>query len=111
MLRFIRLQLTATIVVSALAGLIAGKFALISALLGGLCCIVPNSLFAFRLYADSRGGRANMLTVFTGEIIKILATVALMAASVRWFRDLNWLEFLTGLIVALKSSLIFLFKH
>ncbi|MEN3294193.1 MAG: synthase protein, partial [Burkholderiales bacterium] len=46
MLRVVLMQFITTVIVSAVAGLLGGKHALFSALLGGLCCVVPNGLFA-----------------------------------------------------------------
>src|SRR4051812_31791094 len=69
--------------------------AAISALLGGLCCAIPNALFALRLYAGTKKpGGANPATFFIGEFLKIVATVALLAAVIWLYRDVRWLAFL-----------------
>jgi len=49
MLRLLLTQLATTLAAAALAGFIAGQHAFFSALLGGMCCVVPNGLFALRL--------------------------------------------------------------
>lgn len=54
MARIVLLQFVATLVVALVAALIAGTASGISALLGGLCCAVPNALFAARLYASAK---------------------------------------------------------
>ncbi len=112
MLRVVLLQLATTIVAACVAGLIAGMPALISALLGGLCCVVPNGLFALRLFANAHGGSgANPMSFFIGEFIKIALTVALLGATAWLYHDLNWLAMIAAFIVALKSYIILLFRH
>lgn len=112
MLRVILLQLAATIVAGLVAGLLGGTPALFSALLGGLCCVVPNGLFALRLFAQAKkGGTPNPMPFFIGEFVKIALTVALLGAIARLYHGLNWLALIAGLIVALKSYIILLFRH
>lgn len=112
MLRIILLQFAATVVTAIIAGLLGGLPALISALLGGLCCVVPNGLFALRLFANAqKPGGANPMSFFIGEFIKIILTVALLGAVAWLYRDLNWLALIAAFIVALKSYIILLFRH
>jgi ATP synthase protein I len=112
MLRVIILQLAATIVAGLIAWLLGGTQALFSALLGGMCYVVPNSLFALRLYANAqKPGGANPASFFVGEFIKIALTIALLGAVARLYHGLNWLALIGGLIVALKSYIILLFRH
>ena len=81
-----------------------------SAVLGGLCCVVPNGLFALRLFAGVKRGSANPMTFIIGEFIKIALTVALLGATAWLYHDLNWLALICGFIVALKSYIIILFR-
>lgn len=112
MLRVVLLQLAATVIAGVIAGLIGGVHALVSALLGGLCCVVPNGLFAMRLFFNARKpGAVNPMTFFIGEFIKIALTIALLGAVVWLYRDLNWLALIAAFIVALKSYIILLFRH
>lgn len=112
MLRVVLLQLAATVIASGIAGLLGGVPALLSALLGGLCCVIPNGLFALRLFANAqKPGGANPMSFFIGEFIKIALTVALIGAAAWLYRDLNWLALIAGFIVALKSYIILLFRH
>ena len=112
MLRLILIQLATTLTVAAIAGLAGGPHALASALLGGLCCVVPNGFFALRLYiAAKKPGTLSPMTFFFGEFTKIAMTVALLALVVWWYRDLNWLALIAAFIVALKSYIILLFRH
>lgn len=112
MLRLVLLQLVTTVIVSGIAGLLGGIHALLSALLGGLCCVVPNGLFALRLFASTqKPGAANPMTFFIGEFIKIALTLAMLFAVAWLYRDLNWLALIAAFIVALKSYIILLFRH
>ena len=112
MLRVILLQLATTVVASLAAGILGGKSAFFSALLGGLCCVVPNSLFALRLFANAqKAGGANPMSFFIGEFIKIAMTVALLGAIAWLYHGLNWLALIVSFIVALKSYIILLFRH
>ncbi len=112
MLRVVLLQLATTVIVSGIAGLLGGLPALLSALLGGLCCVVPNGVFALRLFANTQKAEAaNPMSFFIGEFIKIALTVALLGATAWLYRDLNWLALIAGFIVALKSYIILLFRH
>lgn len=112
MLRVVLLQVLMTVIAGLVAGLIGGKHALISALLGGLCCVVPNGLFALRLFIGAhKPGAINPMTFFIGEFIKIALTIALLGMIVWLYRDLNWLALIAAFIVALKSYIILLFRH
>ena len=112
MLRLVLLQLATTVIASVIAGLIGGAHALVSALLGGLCCIVPNSLFAMRLFANSQKAEAaNPMSFFIGEFIKIALTITLLGVVAWSYRDLSWLALIAGFVVALKSYIILLFRH
>ena len=111
MLRLVIVQLTTSIVAAAIAAMVAGIPAMWSLLLGGLSCVLPNALFALRLFANAQKlGAPNPMSFFIGEFIKIALTLALLGASAWLYRDMNWLALLVGLIVALKSYLILLFR-
>ena len=111
MLRLVSLQMIATAVAGVLAALLGGWSAMFSAVLGGLCCVVPNGVMAIRLFASSATGSANPLTFFIWEFIKIASTLALLAATAWLYRDLNPLALIAGFIVALKSYIFLLFRH
>ena len=112
MLRIVSLQLIATVVAGALAALLGGWAAMVSAILGGLCCVVPNGIFAARLFLDTKKpGGANAISFFIWEFVKIALTLALLGATAWLYRDLNWLALIVGFIVALKSYIILLFRH
>jgi ATP synthase protein I len=112
MLRLVLLQLLTTVLAGVVAGMLGGVHALVSALLGGLCCVVPTGLLALRLYSNARRSKAvNPMSFFIGEFIKIALTVALLGAVAWLYRDLNWLALIAAFIVALKSYIILLFRH
>ena len=112
MLRVVLLQLATTVAAACVAGLIGGPTALISALLGGLCCVIPNGLFALRLFSNAQSvNGANPMSFFIGEFVKIALTVALLGATAWLYHDLNWLAMIAAFIVALKSYIILLFRH
>ena len=112
MLRLVSLQILATLVAGVIAGLLGGWAAMFSAVLGGVCCVVPNGIMAFRLFASSQKmGGPNPATFFIWEFVKIALTLALLFATARLYHGLNWLALLGGFIVALKSYIILLFGH
>ncbi len=112
MQRIVLLQIVATVITALIAGALGGGAALYSALLGGLCCVVPNGLFAWRLFANTKkSGAGNPMSFFIGEFIKIALTIALLGAVAWLYHDLNWLALLAAFIVALKSYIILLFRH
>jgi ATP synthase protein I len=81
-----------------------------SAMAGGLAYLLPNLLFVLRLRLSASRGTANAATFFVGELIKVLATIALLALAHRIF-DVHWLAMLIGLFAALKANLFaFLLK-
>jgi len=111
MLRIVSLQLIATVVVGAIAALLGGWSAMFSAVLGGLCCVVPNGIMAVRLFAASASGTATPATFFIWEFVKIALTLALLGATAWLYHDLNPMALAAGIIVALKSYIILLFRQ
>ena len=86
MLRLVSLQMMATVVVGVIAGLLGGRAAMFSAVLGGFCCVVPNGIMAVRLFASAqKPGGANPATFFIWEFVKIALTLALLVAVARLY--------------------------
>lgn len=111
MLRLVLVQLTTSLVAAAIAAWLAGIPAMWSVLLGGLSCVLPNGLFALRLFSNAqRVGAANPMSFFIGEFIKIALTLALLGLSAWLYHDLNWLALIVGMVVATKSYLILMFR-
>ena len=112
MARVVLLQMAAAVLVTLLAGIFGNISLALSAFVGGLCCVVPNAFFALRLTMSARKpGGANPMSFFIGEFIKIALTIALMAAVVFWYHDVNWPAFVIAFIVVLKSYFILLFRQ
>ena len=105
MFRAVLHQCVATLLVSGLAWFWAGQHGAVSAGLGGAVIVVPNLLFALRLWAAARSGRASVGGFFVGEFIKVAATLALLVTVAGAYRDLHWLALLAGMFVALKANL------
>jgi ATP synthase protein I len=109
MLRVVLFQCVAMMVVAAAAAALAGGVAAVSAILGGLACILPNGLLALhlallsRLPAKDRGsavGRA--LGILAGEFLKVLLTIALLVLVGTSYRNLVW----PALIAAISAVLL-----
>jgi ATP synthase protein I len=113
MLKTVSLQAIVTFGVALVALLLGGANASLSALLGGLVCVVPNAIFAFRLtWAMRRTGHADPASFLIGEFVKVGVSIAMLGAIAMHFHHLNWLAFLVGLIAAFKSYLaMFLFDR
>jgi len=106
MFRMVLLQAAATLVAALIAALVGGAPAAVSTGLGGLACVVPNALFAWRLALRAKSPQgASVGTFFAGEFIKLAATVALLFAIAKIYPALNWLALLVGFIVGMKSYL------
>ena len=106
MFRAVLHQSVATLVVAALAWILAGQHGAASAGLGGAAVVIPNLFFALNLWAAARSGRASVAGFLVGEFIKVAATLALLVIVAGAYRDLHWLALLAGLIVALKTNLL-----
>lgn len=105
------LQCICTFVVAVIASFFGGLSVFWSTLLGGACCVLPNVLFAWRLYRGTQlPGGATPMTFFFGEFLKIVMTLALFGVVVALYHNLNLVMFVVGFIVALKSYLILLFR-
>ena len=111
MFRAILLQVVATVLVAAVFAVVAGARGAVSALLGGAACVVPNFMFALRLYALSKKpGASYAANFFLGEFVKVVATVAILALVVREYTDLHWPSMLIGLGLALQAGFLAFFK-
>jgi len=79
-------------------------------MLGGAAYLLPNLFFVVRLRSAARRGQASAATFFVGELVKILATIVILAAAQRFY-EVHWLAMLIGLFAALKANLFaFLLK-
>lgn len=112
MFKAVLLQLGATLIAVAIAGMLAGMHGAVSTALGGLAVCLPSLLFAVRLRSVSRkAGASYPAEFFIGELIKVASTVVLLIAAVHWYSELHWISLFAGLIVALQGNLFaFLMK-
>jgi ATP synthase protein I len=104
-------QSLAGAVMAVLAWLVTGKSSVaVSIAYGAVAVVVPAALFARGLM--SRFSSLNALTAgfgfFVWEMIKIVATVVLIAIAPKLVADLDWLAMLIGLIVTMKVVFVLL---
>ncbi|MDX9706120.1 MAG: ATP synthase subunit I [Azospira sp.] len=111
MFRAISLQIGASIVVTALAGLLVGTVGAVSAALGAVASVLPNLLFALRLSIVARRPGANYpVNFFFGEFVKIAATIGILAIAIKGYADLHWPSMLIALVVASQASFLAFWK-
>lgn len=111
MFRAILLQIIATVLVASGFAATVGERGAVSALLGGAATVLPNFLFALRLYALSkRPGAAYAANFFLGEFVKVAATIALLVFIVKTYTDLHWPAMLIGLGLALQAGFLAFLK-
>ncbi|MBO9679673.1 ATP synthase subunit I [Paenacidovorax monticola] len=94
------------VVVALVAWLVTGKSSVAwSAGYGALAVVIPAALFArgmARQRASANVGAA-MVGFFGWEIVKLVLSVAMLAAAPRLVRDLSWLALLVGMVVTMKT--------
>lgn len=108
--RLIASQLIVTIMTSLLFTFLDSKAAY-SALLGGLVAVIPNCVFAYRLFVhkDAQAANAIVSSFYRGEAIKLLITIVLLMLVFR-FIPVMALVFFTTYILALLVFWIFLLQ-
>ena len=75
-------------------------------LFGGAVAVIPNALFALRLFRHrAKPAESYPVVFFLGTLIKIVLTVGLLGLVVKTQTDVRWLPLLLGLIVGLKAPL------
>lgn len=104
-------QLLAGAVFAAVAWLVSGKPSVaISVAYGALAVVIPAAVFARGLM--SQFSSLNALTAgfgfFVWEMVKIVATVVLIAIAPKLVADLDWLAMLIGLIFTMKVVFVLL---
>ena len=98
-------QVSVGLIIAAIAGLISGQAAALSALAGASAYLVPNLLFAFRLFLSTLQPKSSSPLLFiVGEMLKLGATVAILWMISRVGGDqVNWVAVVIGLIGVLKA--------
>lgn len=95
--RLLLLQLSLTTLAALLALLFISINAALSALLGGLICVLPNAYFARKLfqYQGARAARKIVKSFYQGEALKILLSIALFALVFCFVKIIPWILFTT----------------
>ena len=87
-----------------------GRGAIPSAL-GGSICVIPNLLFAARLWSlRFRTARSYSLNFLLGELIKLVLTFVLLAVVVKIYAELHWPSMLIGLVLASQAMFLAFWK-
>lgn len=74
-----------------------------SAAYGALAVVVPAALFARGMARQRLSAGAAMVGLFGWELVKIVVTVAMLAAAPRLIPGLSWLALLVGMVVTMKT--------
>jgi len=72
---------------------------------GALSVVLPAALFARGMARQQRAATANaaMVGFFGWELVKIMLTVAMLAAAPKLVPQLSWLALLAGMVVTMKT--------
>ncbi len=113
LIRIVVWQYAVVGVVCAIVWLFWGTNAGLSALAGGMCVAVPNSVFALNLLIGLIVRRpVKPAGVIIGEFLKIFAVLTLFALTVKLFQELNWPAMLVGIIAGAFGQFALIFvKH
>lgn len=104
--RVLAMQVLAGVLVVLLAWLVTGKASIAwSAAYGVLAVLIPALLFARGLQRQqfAKSASAAMLGFFVWELLKIVLTVAILAAAPKVVAQLSWLALLAGMVVTMKT--------
>jgi len=98
--RLLLLQLALSVALAALFWGTRGYVSGYSALLGGLCCVIPNAYLALRLVAPRRdsGARALLNAAYIGELGKLALTLLMFGSVFALVEPLAPLPLFTGFI-------------
>jgi ATP synthase protein I len=106
MFKAVALQAGAALLVAIVAAAMAGWRGAVSAMLGGIACVVPTLLFAWRLHrVNQRPGSSYPMAFFVGELIKLASAVGLLASIRLVYADALWPAVFAGLVVTLQANL------
>lgn len=88
-------------------GLFGGRDAALSAFLGGVACVLPSAIFAWRLHAASRRGVAAFGAAFlVGELLKLALSAVLLVAVIKWYHGVHHAALVVGFIATLQGYLL-----
>lgn len=111
MRKVIFLQFVLALFATALGALMFGFVGAVSAALGGLVCLLPNALFAWRLSlaqsvvtASQAGYRVAMF--FVGEAIKVASVIGLLVAVWLLYPEAHWGAVVLGMMLTLQANFL-----
>lgn len=102
--RIVAFQALAGVLVALLAWWLTGRAQVAwSAGYGALSVVLPAALFARGMARKRSSAGAAMVGLFGWELVKIVLTVAMLAAAPRLVPGLSWLALLAGMVVTMKT--------
>ncbi|PWW45535.1 ATP synthase subunit I [Melaminivora alkalimesophila] len=102
--RIVAVQLLAAVLVALVAWAWSGRAPVgWSAGYGGLAVALPAALFARGVHRRRASAGAAMAALMGWELVKIVLTVAMLAAAPRLVPGLSWLALLAGMVVVMKT--------
>ena len=102
--RVLALQALAGGLVAAGAWMLTGRVQVAwSVAYGALSVVLPALLFARALVRRRVSAAAALIGLFGWELVKLVFTVAMLAAAPRVVPGLSWLALLVGVVVAIKT--------
>ena len=108
MWKLVGLQWSMGLLISALLLVVSQRHAL-SGLWGVVAVGLPSTLFALRLSLGHRTPIGGVATFLAGELLKVAATLCLLALAARLYPSLVWWAMMAGLVAALKSYFLAFF--
>ena len=109
-LKLMVVQMVATVIAVLLCSICVGMRGGVSAALGGLACMLPNLLLAWRVTSAFAGHRVTFIVVlFLGELAKIAVILGLLLFIAKAYADLHWPSLLVGLVLATYALLFLAF--
>lgn len=70
---------------------------------GALAVVLPAAVFARGMARQRRAAGAAMVGFMGWELVKIMLTVAMLAAAHLWVPQLSWLALVLGMVVTMKT--------
>ncbi len=106
-------QLLMLILVGCFAGLIGGMAAAISALLGGLCYLLPSAVMSLVVWLIQRQGvgfKQAQIGFVVGQSLKIFLALLMLLASTLYYSGLIGIWFIVGLVCVSKFIYLVIWK-
>ncbi len=105
--RVISLQVLVVLVVAFVTRLVTQNAAKTYSLVwGGLCVIVPSSVFAYALSRQIRSRQSSpsalLVGMFVWELVKVVLTVAMLLMTSRVVSGVSWLMLVLGFVLTMK---------